>query len=506
MAAGGYYISNDRQREGLLPRLGVRENISIASLAGVSRAGIVSKSRERASTDSAIARFDIRSSSAEADIHTLSGGNQQKAMIARGQTRQVNVLLADEPTVGVDVGARSEIYTTLRASANSGASVVVVSSDSAELAALCDRIVVFSRGRVARELTGTDVAERSITGAALTADVARDTGSRTARESPRQWRRWLGDSNLVPVTVLVTMIGLVALLVATQNPFFLTTRNFQLLLPLFAILAFFSMGQQFALMIGAVDLSVGPMASVVVVLASYVTQSDQGGVQLIAGLLLLLCTAVTVGFTNWVLATVAKINPLIATLVTFTALEGIALLLRPVPGGHISSLIADAVAYKIGFVPIVSGVAIFAALILEWMLYHTAVGIGLRASGSSPGTALKVGVRANALSLAAFVACAVFAGLAGLLLAGQSGVGNASAGNAYTLTSVAAAAIGGASVLGGRGSFMGAALGALLIVELASAVQFLNLAPQFQLYFTATLTIVAVAVYSRFRNLTWKLG
>ncbi len=126
--------------------------------------------RARRRRPAQIERLGIKTPSQETGVAALSGGNQQKVLFARALLGAPRVLLADEPTRGVDAGARIDLYRVLREAAAAGRAVVVLSSDAVELQGLCDRVLVFSRGRVVRELEGDEINEENITGAAVTSD------------------------------------------------------------------------------------------------------------------------------------------------------------------------------------------------------------------------------------------------------------------------------------------------------------------------------------------------
>ncbi len=134
---------------------------------------MVDRATEADRSKAIIQDLRIRAPSAETKLFELSGGNQQKALFGREISAKPSVLLVDEPTKGVDIGARSEIYQRLRAIADQGLAVLVSSSDGIELEGLCDRVLIFARGRIVRELTGADVTDAAITEANLTATVSR---------------------------------------------------------------------------------------------------------------------------------------------------------------------------------------------------------------------------------------------------------------------------------------------------------------------------------------------
>ncbi len=142
-------LTEDRKEQGLLLSLAVRANISLTRLSGVSRFGWMDLSRERSVAGRYIEALSVRCSSPEQEVRELSGGNQQKVVIAKWLYRNCDILIFDEPTRGIDVGAKFEIYHTLKELAERGKAIIFVSSDLKELMAVCDRIMVMSAGRVA---------------------------------------------------------------------------------------------------------------------------------------------------------------------------------------------------------------------------------------------------------------------------------------------------------------------------------------------------------------------
>jgi ribose transport system ATP-binding protein len=169
VARGVAFVPEDRRAHGVALSLSVRENISLASLARYGTAGFVGTRRERAGVDALIRELGIRTAGREAPVRRLSGGNQQKVVLAKWLSRESSVYVLDEPTVGVDVGAKVEIYRLLSRLAENGAGILVLSTDLIELMGICDRIVVLYRGRVVAALrtleTNTDDVLKWATGA-----------------------------------------------------------------------------------------------------------------------------------------------------------------------------------------------------------------------------------------------------------------------------------------------------------------------------------------------------
>jgi ribose transport system ATP-binding protein len=163
LRAGVVLLSGDRIGESLFPVLSVRANTTIQVLRSLGRLGFLRRRRERRTVEEMARRLQIRMASAEQPVQSLSGGNQQKVSLTRPFLRgNVKVILADEPTQGVDVAARFDIYEALRAKADDGVALIVKSSDPLELAGLCDRVVVMSRGKFVDEIQGEELGERRI--------------------------------------------------------------------------------------------------------------------------------------------------------------------------------------------------------------------------------------------------------------------------------------------------------------------------------------------------------
>ncbi|HZQ65339.1 MAG TPA: sugar ABC transporter ATP-binding protein [Gaiellaceae bacterium] len=163
LRAGVLLLSGDRAGESLFPVLSVRSNTTIQVLRRIGRFGLIDRRRERRAVDELVRRLGIRLASVEQPVQSLSGGNQQKVSLTRPFLRgEVKVILAEEPTQGVDVAARFDIYEALRAKADEGVAIVVKSSDPLELAGLCDRVVVMSRGTIVAEIPREELGERRI--------------------------------------------------------------------------------------------------------------------------------------------------------------------------------------------------------------------------------------------------------------------------------------------------------------------------------------------------------
>lgn len=156
LRAGVVYLPEERKRQGFVPDHSLAHSISIGFSDQLERWGLLPAGRERQRVSHAMNRYDIRAASPQQEICTLSGGNQQKAMLARWLERDPSVIILDEPTRGVDVGAKAEIHALIDRLAAAGRAVLLISSDLPEILGVSDRILVMHQGRIATELRGPD--------------------------------------------------------------------------------------------------------------------------------------------------------------------------------------------------------------------------------------------------------------------------------------------------------------------------------------------------------------
>jgi L-arabinose transport system ATP-binding protein len=167
LAAGISMTPEDRRAEGLVPTLNVRENLTLSVLGRLTRLRVVRRGLERRLAGDLVAALQVKTASIEHPVGTLSGGNQQKVVLGRALSREPKVLILDEPTRGVDVGAKAEIYRLIRRQAEAGTAVLLVSSELPELLGLADRIMVLAGGRVTGELPAAQATEARVLALAM---------------------------------------------------------------------------------------------------------------------------------------------------------------------------------------------------------------------------------------------------------------------------------------------------------------------------------------------------
>ncbi len=160
--SGITYVSEDRKKDGLVLSMNIRENITLSSLRKISKANVIKKIKEKNIADLYIEKLSIKTPSKEQKVNNLSGGNQQKVSISKSLFTEPKVLILDEPTRGVDVGAKKEIYTLMNEFKSNGMSIMMISSEIPEIIGMCDRVLVMHEGKVSGILERNQMTQEEI--------------------------------------------------------------------------------------------------------------------------------------------------------------------------------------------------------------------------------------------------------------------------------------------------------------------------------------------------------
>jgi ribose transport system ATP-binding protein len=483
------YLPGDRIGEAMFGKMSVRENVVAPSIDVVMPTGFLDRPREYRLTRDGIAGLALKSPTLETPVTALSGGSQQKVLLARSRLGDPKVLLVEDPTQGVDAGARVEIYAFLRRMAESGVAVVVLSTDAVELEGLCDQVLVFSRGRVMARLDGDDVTERAITGAAVLSqhEDAPAVVSAVPAETRRRWWRGEGQAG-----VLLGLAIVLATVTTLLLPAFLNPLNVGQTLAAAATLVLVGLAQLLVVMTGGIDLSVGSVVALSGVIVSFFANGDM--LLFVVGVAISIVVGLVVGTINGLLVTRLNIPPVIATLVTSIAIVGLAQVLRPQPSNTATDAIMTAIGTTVAGIPLILIVALLIAVALWFVIGRTRLGRGLRATGSDPVKANRMGVSVRGMRMFAAVAAGGLSAVAGFALYTTTGIGDANTGQTLTLTSVTAIVIAGASIFGGSGSAIAVAVAGFLLETITSALTFLSLSLSWQYWVQGAFVLVAAVI------------
>jgi len=492
IAHGIATVSEDRKTEGLFFGETVVCNLNASAVANRPLLGFIDRRKEHARAAGIAGRIALDSRYLDGPVERLSGGNQQKVVFGRALLSDADLLLLDEPTRGVDVGAREEIYAVIEEAARRGTGVILVSSDWDEIVKLADRALVLRDGGIVGELRGGDINEAAMLHL-CTERRERRVEHVQAEGRVRKLARSLFSSDN-RIAVLSFMLAVVFLTGSLASPFFLNTVNLSNLAWQSFVYLLLTMGQLAAIIGGGIDLSVSAVMTIVGVVGIRVYQSVPASTA--ACIAAMLAAGVLAGLLNGLLAVRARVNPFIATLGVGIVLQGVSLIVTPRPIMPVPPLMKEVANGTWLGVPIVvfAGLALFA---LFWVLLrHTRPGRRLYAVGESSVKASWTGLPVALTKAGSYLASAVMAGLAAFYMLGRSGGAEPMVDARLTLDSIAYCLIGGATLAGGRGSLAGSVITILLMTMLLNVLGHSGVGLFYQQIVRATLLLAIVIAYN----------
>jgi 5-methylthioadenosine/S-adenosylhomocysteine deaminase len=317
---------------------------------------------------------------------------------------------------------------------------------------------------------------------------------RNARDKEK-WRKVVRFRLWMPVALQVVLIA--GLLWYTNSRFegFLNSTNIFNILLLAMPLAVAAIAQTHAILVGYLDLSVGAMISFGVVAASFLMGADATSSDILVGVGAILGAGLVLGLVNSGLIRGVKIPSIIATLATLSILDGISLSLRPTAQGLISADLVSFLTASIGPIPISFFVILLGAALLDVWLHGSGSGLEARAVGYDERAAKRGGIRTNWVRVRALLICSLLATVASFFVMARSPLGNASVGSSFALNSITAAVLGGASLAGGRATFVGSAVAAVLLALIITVLPYLGLSQADGMMIIGVLVLVGIILF-----------
>jgi ribose transport system ATP-binding protein len=494
-------IPEDRKTQGLLLAMSIRDNLVLAAAPDLSNHGVIDSTKERTAIDEVVDKLRIKMNDLDAPVRTLSGGNQQKVVIGKWLMKEPRILLLNDPTRGIDVGTKQEMYRLMRELAQTGIAILFYSTDYEELIGMCDRVMVCYGGKLVRELTGADLNEHNLITAALNlneefvksgtaAAISETEGHNHSKwQTFRRFWRW----NVGPFTAFF-VFAVMFFLFSVKQENGLSVNVLTSLSNKGVVLALVAMAQTLVVLTGGFDLSAGMILTMASCLASVLVNGSPGQVAL--GLVAVLMSGLAAGAINAAIVVLGRIQPIIATLATGAIYFGIALLLRPSPGGDVSEDLSNALTYDLGGIPTTFLLLVGILAFVWWPFRNSVVGRSCYAVGSAEGAAYMSGLAIGRSRFAAYSLAGLLAAAGGLALSliSLSGEASASQGGFYTLNSIAAVAIGGTSLFGGSGGMIGSILGAFILRTISDLLFVFNAPALWQPLFQGFILLGAVCL------------
>lgn len=507
IAAGIGYCSEDRKFDGIVPDLSVRENLTLALLPLLARTGVVDENEQAKVVEKFVQRLGIKCASVDQPIRELSGGNQQKVLLARWLCLNPRLLILDEPTRGIDVGAKAEIQSLIAQLAVDGLGVLMISSEMEEVVEGSDRVFVLREGRTVAEFSGEKIDEESIMAAmadgtaalharegivAVSTNGSRLDGNALSRQDemmgeltpaatehrppeaappmerpvPRaagaqRFKRLLAKNGTLVALLLLIVFNVL------RTPHFLSWQTLNVNLTQVCTIVIVAVGMTLVIGTGGIDLSVGSLMAIAGALAPLIFLNKSippgWGVPL-AFVVPVLVSGLFGSFNGW-LVTRFRIQPIVATLILFIAGRGIA---QVVTNGNLQPFSMPAfqvigLARPFG-IPLQAILMVLIVAIAVWALRFTVFGRQLVAVGGNEEAARLSGVPASRVKLVVYLISGLCSGLAGLIVIAINSSSDANlVGLGMELDAIAAVAVGGTPLTGGRASVVGTLIGALII-------------------------------------------
>ena len=519
IAAGIGFCSEDRKLEGIVPDMSVRENLTLALLPRLARGGILDEEEQRKVVNAFIEQLQIKCTGLDQQIRELSGGNQQKVLLARWLCMSPKLLILDEPTRGIDVGAKEEIQALIGKLAADGLGVLMISSEIEEIVEGSDRVFVMREGRTVAELDDATITEDAIMAAmAETAEAGRaDDGSNQAPDhaavsisgadtpvffdtpankeplqvqatatisdapeplsdrarvqhpdagSQGRQRDWL---KFVHRHGTLAALGFLILFNLAFTPHFATWETLFVNLTQVCTIVIVGVGMTLVIGSGGIDLSVGSLMAIAGALAPLIflgkIVSLPVWIEVPLAFVLPVLVAGMFGWFNGWLITRFKIQPIVATLVLFIAGRGLAQVLT---NGNLQTFHEPSFQIvglgRLFGIPAQSILMVILVVIAAWVLQRTVFGRHLLAIGGNADAARLSGVPVNRIRQAVYTLSGLCAGIAGLIVIAINSSSDANlVGLGMELDAIAAVAVGGTPLLGGQAHIWGTLVGALII-------------------------------------------
>ena len=490
-ALGIAYVPEDRRRHGVILEMATAANITLATLGATSRLGLIDFGQERGRAAHFVRQLGIKTPSLETRVSNLSGGNQQKVALARWLAAKPAVLILDEPTQGVDVGAKAEIHRLMCELAGRGLAIMMISSELPEILGMSDRIAVMHGGTIVGVMERSEATQESIL------ELALGHGSKEAKASEpgtevaggghplRAAASLSQQQESRPSSALAGLLhryrreisvaaayAILLLLLAVAAPRFFRPDSLRAFVVSNAPVLVAAVGMTLVILCRQIDISIGSIFSICGIVAGLLAQA---GLPIAAVAVVTLIAGSSLGAINGFLVARMGLPSIVVTLATLViGRESLRYFregefVRNVPAGFQWFGQGQSAGQWL-----VVSIALIVFAVFTLSLRHLAAGRAVYATGSDPEAARLAGIRPRAVIFAVFVLMGALTGLAALLNAVRFSDVDPNAGNGLELQVIAAVVVGGVAVTGGRGTLLGSLIGVALLGSIGPALVFLG--------------------------------
>ena len=470
------YVSGDRTKEGVFPLWDIRNNILIANLDRVKGKILLNKKECDDSANYWYDKLKFRAEGIESNIMSLSGGNQQKALIARGIASEADIIILNDPTAGVDIGTKQDIYALLDEVKRMGKAVILYSTEDAEIE-ICDRAYIMHEGAITEELKGEDITVSNIVKASFKKVEKRE---KTEKKNSLIGRLLTSRIALPLLTMLLIFAANVA-----NNPNMMSYMGLRMKLNSTLPLIFASLGQMFIILSGDCDMGNGySIALVNVIVGVLLTGNPLVG---IVGLLIFIAAYMGMA----ALIHLRNIPAIVVTLGAQFVWYGIALIICPTPGGKCPELISNILRIQTPVVPLPIIIAVLAGLLCWFILYRSRYGMVMRGIGNNPNSVERSGWNYLTAKMTNYGMAGLMVVLAGMTFTASCNGADANSSVNYCMLSIATVILGGCEMAGGIVEPAGVVIAAIAMNLINSLLTAMKVNSNYQ---TAIIGLILIAV------------
>lgn len=470
------YVSGDRTKEGVFPLWDIRNNILIANLDRVKGKILLNKKECDDSANYWYDKLKFRAEGIESNIMSLSGGNQQKALIARGIASEADIIILNDPTAGVDIGTKQDIYALLDEVKRMGKAVILYSTEDAEIE-ICDRAYIMHEGAITEELKGEDITVSNIVKASFKKVEKRE---KTEKKNSLIGRLLTSRIALPLLTMLLIFAANVA-----NNPNMMSYMGLRMKLNSTLPLIFASLGQMFIILSGDCDMGNGySIALVNVIVGVFLTGNPLVG---IVGLLIFIAAYMGMA----ALIHLRNIPAIVVTLGAQFVWYGIALIICPTPGGKCPELISNILRIQTPVVPLPIIIAVLAGLLCWFILYRSRYGMVMRGIGNNPNSVERSGWNYLTAKMTNYGMAGLMVVLAGMTFTASCNGADANSSVNYCMLSIATVILGGCEMAGGIVEPAGVVIAAIAMNLINSLLTAMKVNSNYQ---TAIIGLILIAV------------
>lgn len=490
-------VPSDRRDTGLMTDWSIGRNIAQSILRLNSKHGLLQHKENKKVAEEYIKKLNVICTSQESRVIELSGGNQQKVLLAKWLATHPRLLILDDPTRGIDVGAKQEIYQLIDRLTSQGFAVILTSSEIDELTALSDRILLFRNGKHIKTVDYGTTKGTILKYIAVDTEHTQQQNQQVctadeSRKSPllKKAKKMFSFKEIGVLMALVAVIAGFGIFV----PSFMTAENLAVILKQMSILGILTFGMTFVFCANEVDLSVGMILNATMACVALLMTRTQ--INPWVCVLIGMCFSTALGTINGLLAVAFDLPTIVITLGTMSIYRGLALVLND--GKTISNLpestFLDVARYKVFGISLLAVITLVVFVICAILFRHNKIARHLLLAGDNSAAAKKRGINTQALRVFVMAFSGFMCGLAAMLTLSNLTSADTTTGNGYEMSAIGAVVIGGTKMGGGAGTMWGSLIGIALVTVIQNGLVFLGLQSAWRSLFVGITMIAAIAI------------